>query len=65
MAAPFHDPTQAAVCSIHTCHHFDDEYVPDYLVAPLVGGVDLSEKGAGLTSLFKPKQPNKCLISAK
>lgn len=58
MAAPFCDPTQAAVCSIHTCHHFDDEYVPDYLVAPLVGGVDLSEKGA----IFKlPNiQSNKC-----
>lgn len=35
----------AAVCSVHTCYHFDDHYVPDDLVASLVGGVDLSEKG--------------------
>lgn len=50
MSATFYVLTHTAQCSIHTCNHFDYQYVSDYLIALLVGGVDLSEKGDVYTS---------------
>lgn len=50
MSATFYVSPHTAECSIHTCYHFNYQYVPDYLIASLVGGVDLSEKGEVDTS---------------
>lgn len=54
MSATFYVSTHTAECSIHTCYHFDYQYVPDDLIASLVGGVDLSEKGEVYTSHVIP-----------
>lgn len=45
MSATFYVSTRTTEFSIHTCYHFEYQYVPDDLIASLVGGVDLSEKG--------------------